>query len=101
MREIREELRGLPSERRKDVGAAVREGRAVTDARDAALAVRWAQHLEAADWPRWVMPRRRPSGRRAWGWALWAVVLTALVAWALWVLVWPDLPGGRGWVMLR
>jgi hypothetical protein len=100
MRQIREELRNLPAERRKDVGAAVREGRAVADPRDAALAIRWAEHLETANWPRWVLPRTRPLGSKAWAWILYAAALVALLVWALWVLIWPDLPQGWRWVML-
>jgi hypothetical protein len=100
MREIREELRALPAEHRKDIAAAIREGRAVADLSDAALAVAYAEHLETVRWPRWVMPRRRPQGWRAWAWVLHAVWLTALFVWALWVVVWPWLPGGWRWLLL-
>jgi len=68
LREVRRSLRELPRERRKDVIAAMRAGRAVSDPRDASLAIAWAQRLGRLRWPRWIAPRSRPRGKRAWLW---------------------------------
>jgi len=101
MREIRRQLRQLPRERRRDIGAAIRAGRAVSDPRDAALAAAWAEQLvaKARGWPSWVMPRTRPTGWRAWAWLLHLIWIVAAAAWA-WVYIWPDLPGVWRWGIL-
>jgi hypothetical protein len=70
LRDVRRALRQLPRERRKDVLAAIRAGRAVNDRRDAVLAVAWAERLSKVRWPAWVMPRARPHGMRRWLWLL-------------------------------
>lgn len=98
-RNVRRALRRLPRERRKDIVAAVRAGRAVNDPRDAALAVAWAERLERVRWPGWVMPRSRPQGNRAWLWLLhlaWIIAaMTAAIA-----TLWSSIPGIWRWVVI-
>jgi len=78
---LRSALRALPRERRRALSRAIREGRAVDDHRDAALAVAWARRVQAAPWPKWILPRTRPRGRRAFLWLLHAAwLVVALVA---------------------
>ncbi len=69
---VRHAVRVLPSERRRELARAVRDGRAVSDPRDAALAVAWARQIQATWWPGWLLPRTRPHGRRALLWLLHA-----------------------------
>jgi hypothetical protein len=69
--EVRRRLRQLPRDRRKDIAAAVSEGRAVRDPRDAPLAAALAERRAAgaARYPSWLLPlARRPQGWRAWAW---------------------------------
>jgi len=104
MRQIRGQLRQLPRERRTDISRAIREGRAVQDSRDAALAASWAERLEAAAdrfprWTRWVLPLRRPRGWRARVWAVHAVWLTAAIVYA-YVTLWHLLPGLWRWLLV-
>src|SRR5438445_13077500 len=101
MREIRRRLRQLPRERRKDVLNAIRGGRKVKDPRDAALAVAWAEKLDAKrrGWPGWLMPRTRPVGRRAWAWLLHVIWIAGAVA-AASSIVWPVLPQVWRWVIV-
>jgi hypothetical protein len=85
LRDVRRAVRQLPRERRKDVLAAIRAGRAVNDPRDAVLAIAWAERLSKFRWPAWVMPRERPHGKRRWLWLLhlaWVVgaVVVALIS---------------------
>ena len=87
LREIRAELRKLPRDRRREIGNAIRAGRAVADPRDASLTVAWAENLDKRRrtwmWPRWVMPRDRPHGWKAWLWLLhaaWLLVALALAS---------------------
>ena len=99
MQELRRELRGLPRERRRDVVSAIRKGRAVANPRDAALAVAWAEHLQAVSWPRWIMPRTRPEGWRAWAWCLHGLwVLGAFVLG--WIVIWGSLPSLWRWLIV-
>jgi hypothetical protein len=105
MREIRRQVRQLPRERRREIGRAIREGRAVGDPRDAALTAAWAEQLNKRGrlWPWWIMPRRRPTGWRAWAWighALWMVAAAAYACVAVWPSVWPALPGIWRWVLV-
>jgi hypothetical protein len=99
LREVRRAVRQLPSERRKDVLAAIRAGRAVKDPRDAVLAVAWAERLSKVRWPAWVMPRERPHGKRRWlsllhlTWAVGAGVV-ALIS------LWPSIPGNWRWLLV-
>lgn len=101
MREIRRELRELPRERRRDIGSAIRSGRAVTDPRDAELATAWAERLALAPdrkwWPWWLIPRRRPHGWRAWLWTLHLAWIAGAVVYA-WTTFWPSIPGIWRWV---
>jgi hypothetical protein len=103
MREIRRRLRELPRQRHKDVLAAVREGRDVRDPRDAALAVDWAETLDAKRqawvWPWWILPRTRPSGWRAWAWLVHVVWITIAIAVAD-ATLWHSLPGIWRWVIV-
>ena len=102
MREIRRRLRELPKDRRKDVLSAIREGRAVRDARDAPLAADWAETL-SAKWqrvPAWAMPRSRPTGWRARAWFLHVVWMLAGLAYAVRTVAWPELPGLWHWVIV-
>jgi hypothetical protein len=81
-RDLRRALRALPRGRRRALSRAVREGRAVDDPRDAALAVALARRIQASsNLPRWLVhwPRERPHGRRAALWLLYAVWLVASV----------------------
>jgi hypothetical protein len=81
---LRREIRSLPRERRRALGRAVREGRAVDDPRDVELAVAWAQRVQRSWGARWLLPAIRPHGKRAFLWcvhAAWvvAVIVTALI----------------------
>jgi hypothetical protein len=95
---LRRALRDLPSDRRKGIGRAVREGRCVDDPRDAALAVALARRMQRVPWLRWALPETRPTGKRK---ILWighaAFVLAALVV-AL-VFAWNSLGLAR-WIFL-
>jgi hypothetical protein len=80
-KDLRREIRSLPRERRRELGRAVREGRAVDDPRDAALAVAWAQRVQRSRWPSWFLPATRPHGRRAFLWcvhAAWVIVVIVI-----------------------
>jgi MFS family permease len=70
-------IRALPKERRRELTRAVRAGRAVEDPRDRALAAEWARTFTDAWWPRWLLPRERPSGRGRVLWLLHAAWLLA------------------------
>jgi len=69
--------------------------------RDAPLAVAWAEHLTAKSraWPSWLIPRTRPTGRRAWAWLLHLIWTAAAFAFA-YVTAWPSLAGAWRWVIL-
>ncbi len=103
LREIRGELRKLPRERRREIGNAIRAGRAVTDPRDAALAVAWAEYLDKRRytwaWPPWVMPRERPVGRHAWFWSLHVVAMLAAIGLAC-ALSWASIPSPWQWLVV-
>jgi len=103
MREIRRRLRELPRERRHDLLAAIRSGRAVQDPRDAALAVAWAEALDAKRqtwaWPRWVLPRSRPTGWRAWAWLAHFIWITVAMGVAD-ATLWHSLPGFWRWIII-
>jgi hypothetical protein len=77
--------------------AALREGRAVHDPRDAPVAVAWAEYLNAKSWPAWVMPRTRPHGWKARAWVAHVVLILASVAWGWWML-WHAVPSPWRWV---
>jgi len=99
LRDVRRAVRQLPRERRKDVVAAIRAGRAVNDPRDAVLAAAWAERLSKFRWPAWVMPRERPHGKRRWLWLLpLAWVVGALVV-AL-ISSWSSIPGIWRWLLV-
>jgi hypothetical protein len=97
--EVRRALRALPPKRRRELVRAVREGRAVDDPRDAALAVAWARQVQAGRWPRWALPEKRPLGRRRFLWL-------GHVAWILSTLViavvfsWDTLGGFVRWLLV-
>ena len=79
MTDLSRAVRALPRERRRALVHAVREGRVVEDPRDAHLAVALAQRVQAAWWPRWLLPSQRPHGLRVVLWVLHAVwVMVAL-----------------------
>jgi hypothetical protein len=103
MGEIRRRLRELPRERRRDLVAAIRGGRTVRDPRDAALAVAWAETLDAKRqawaWPWWVLPRSRPRGWRAWIWLLHLVWITAAIAVAD-ATLWHSVSGLWRWIVV-
>jgi hypothetical protein len=87
-KDFRRKIRSLPRERRRELGRAVRAGRAVNDPRDAQLAVAWTQRMQRSKWPSWFLPATRPHGKRAFLWwmhAAWvvAVIVTALIG-AIW-----------------
>jgi hypothetical protein len=67
---------------------AIRDGSAVDDPRDAALAVAWARRIQARSAPRWALPRTRPRGWRAAAWILHAVWVSAVVATAIVLPTW-------------
>jgi hypothetical protein len=95
---LRRALRALPRERRRALVRAVREGRAVDDPRDAALAVAWARRIQVARWVGWALPKTRPQGRRAILWmahGMW-VILTLVVAV---VFAWQSL-GVMRWIVV-
>lgn len=103
-REIRRRVRQLPRERRKEIGRAIRNGRAVDDRRDAALALALAENLarKRRFWPWWVMPRRRPTGWRVWAWILHLAWMLGALAYACAVVLpsaWGALPGVWRWVV--
>ena len=92
-------MRRLPRDRRKGIVAAIRAGRAVNDPRDAALAVAWAERLKNTRWPGWMMPRSRPTGRRAWLWLLHLAWVIAAMAAAL-AALWSSIPDVWRWIIV-
>ena len=66
------------------------------DPGDAALAVAWAERLDAKRqtwaWAMWIMPRSRPSGWRTWAWLALAVWIMVGMAVAV-ATSWHSLPG--------
>ena len=86
--ELRRALRGLPAKRRRALARAVREGRAVDDPRDAALAVARARRIQAVPIPGWLLPREKPHGRRAVLWLLHGAWISAVVVAAVLVPAW-------------
>jgi hypothetical protein len=105
MRDLRRRLRQLPRERRKEIGRAIRAGRAVHDPRDAGLAATWAERLDTNRrfWPWWIMPRTRPTGWKAWAWighAAWMVGAAVYAVVVAWPTVWPALPGVWRWIIV-
>jgi hypothetical protein len=104
-RELRQQLRRRPRDRRKDIGRAIRQGRAVNDPRDAALAAALAERLDKRRrlWPWWIMPRSRPTGWRAWAWIVHLGWMVGGVVYALVVIspgVWSALPGVWRWLLV-
>lgn len=99
LRDVRRAIRRLPRDRRKDIISSIRAGRAVSDPRDAALAVAWAERLERFRWPGWLMPRSRPQGKRAWLWLAQLVWIVAAVVAAL-ASLWSSIPGVWRWVIV-
>lgn len=99
LRDVRRAVRRLPRDRRKDIISSIRAGRAVSDPRDAALAVAWAERLERVRWPGWMMPRSRPQGRRAWLWLAHLAWIVAAVAVAV-ASLWSSIPGVWRWVIV-
>jgi hypothetical protein len=99
MRDVRRAVRQLPLERRKDVLAAIRAGRAVNDPRDAVMAVAWAERLSKVRWPAWVLPRQRPDGKRRWLWLLHLTWLVGAVVVAL-ISLWSSIPGIWRWLLV-
>jgi hypothetical protein len=102
LREVRRELRRLPRERRREVASSIRDGRAVSDPRDAPLAAAWAERLVllATRVPGWLMPlSRRPQGWRARVWLLHLTLVVAAVIYAYYEL-WNVLSGLWRWVLL-
>jgi hypothetical protein len=99
LRDVRRAVRRLPRDRRKDMISAIRAGRAVSDPRDAALAVAWAEPLERFHWPGWVLPRSRPRGKRALLWLAHLAWIVAAVAVAL-ASLWSGIPGVWRWVIV-
>jgi hypothetical protein len=99
--EIRRRVRGLPRERRKDVVASIREGRAVTDPRDAPLAAAWAERLSAyaRRSPWWLLPLQRPRGWRARLWVVHVVWIAVALAFAV-AVIWSILPGLWRWAVV-
>jgi hypothetical protein len=81
-------MRALPPERRRALLRAIRDGRAVDDRRDAQLAVAWAQRVQAAWWPRWLLPQKRPHGLRAALWLVHAFWIVVAVVTAVGVSAW-------------
>jgi len=79
-KDLRREIRSLPRERRRELGRAVRDGRAVDDPRDAELAVAWAQRVQRNRWPSWFVPATRPHGKRAFLWCVHAAWVFAVIA---------------------
>ncbi len=95
---LRRALRGLPSERRKAIGRAVREGRSVADRRDASLAVALARRVQSAPWVPWALPETRPTGKRTILWighAVWLLVALVVAV----VFMWNSLGVAR-WIVL-
>jgi hypothetical protein len=84
------------------MSAAIREGRAVSDPRDARLTAAWAEFLatNAHRVPQWLLPlARRPQGWRAWAWLGHLVWIVAAVAYAYYTLL-RVLTGTWHWVLL-
>ena len=91
LREIRTELRKIPRDRRREIVRSIRDGRAVSDPRDAALAVACPEYLDqrrhSRAWIPWALPRERPHGKRKalWlahaAWMLGAIALTCRYLW--------------------
>ena len=79
VRDPRGEIRALPRERRRALGRAVRQRRAVDDPRDAELAVAWAQCMQRTRWPRWLLPATRPHGTRDVLWGMHAIWVAAVI----------------------
>lgn len=102
MREIKQRLRKLPRERRREIALSIREGRAVNDPRDAPLAVAWAERLAANAHrsPASLLPlTQRPTGWRAWAWLIHlAWVLAALTY--VYYRLWHEVTGTWHWVLL-
>jgi hypothetical protein len=99
LRDVRRAIRRLPRERRKDILAAIREGREVKDLRDARLAAAWAERLQHGRWPSGLMPRSRPHGKRAWLWLLhlgWIIIATV----GAFLIFWSIIPGIWRWVAI-
>src|ERR1700733_15049775 len=99
LRDVRRSLRDLPRDRRKDVIAAMRAGRAVTDPRDARLAIAWAERLGGVRWPRWAAPRSRPRGMRAWLWLGHAALMLAAVI-GVCSTLWSETSHAWRWVIV-
>lgn len=97
--DLRRALRALPPKRRRGLMRAVREGRAVDDPRDAALAVAVTRRIQATRWPRWVLPETRPRGRRALLWGAHATWLVLVLVAAVIVPVWRINGIGR-WILV-
>ena len=96
---VRRAMRALPSERRRAVVRAVRDGRAVDDPRDAPLAVAWARRVQTAWWPRWFLPQTRPRGRRAVLWLLHVAWIVVVIVTAVVVPTWRG-GGVLRWVVV-
>jgi hypothetical protein len=92
-------MRALPPDRRRALVRAVRDGRAVDDPRDARLAVMWAQRVQSAWWPRWLLPEKRPHGLRAALWLLHAVWIVVAVITAVGLSRWLG-DGVLRWVVV-
>jgi hypothetical protein len=99
LRDVRRSLRDLPRERRKDVIASMRAGRAVSDPRDARLAIAWAERLGRVRWPRWVAPRSRPRGKHVWLWLGHAALILASLIGASSTL-WGEATTAWRWVIV-
>lgn len=98
---IRRELRQLPRERRREIAAAIRTGRAVADPRDAALAAAWAEQLCATAQRRWaVLLLTRPHGWRAWTWIVYFVSFAGVFAYEWRTVMWPLLPTPWRWLLV-
>jgi hypothetical protein len=97
--DLRSALRALPRQRRRSLARAVRAGRAVEDPQDAALAVGWARRAQATPWPRWVLPRTRPRGRRALLWLLHAGWILLAIGIGVVLPIWRS-GGMLRWVMV-
>lgn len=73
------------------------------DPRDAALAVAWAETLDAKrqtwTWPRWVLPNSKPTGWRAWAWLVHFIWIAVAIAVAD-ATLWHSLPGLWRWVIV-
>jgi hypothetical protein len=77
----------------------MRAGRAVSDPRDATLAIAWAERLGRVHWPRWVAPRSRPRGKHAWLWlGHAALMLAALIG--VYSTLWSKTPHAWRWAIV-